>query len=371
MIAAARHRSSTWTEAAWLIAGIWLLGLIGMGLSVFLGSSEYPLPGYVRALLMAIAGALLSAAVWIAGARRQHSTAGRVAFFGLAVVAATVINVGLDLWTADVVRSMLGYPGAVRRIISDDPIRAFLMSLFVRTNVAVLGPAHAFFGMAAVALSAAVDSRDRDRMLSEAQAAASAAQLNALRYQLNPHFLFNTLNALQSLVETGRSADAGTMIERLSDFLRSTLVESAGGMTTVEDELVTIQDYLAIEAVRFGDRLSVSFDCPAEVRDALVPSFVLQPLVENALKHGVAPALAAVDVDIGAKIDGNELVVWVRNDTDSAASMQETSGVGVGLRNTRERLALLYRGAASLTAQAADGSYLATLRLPLQTGHPA
>jgi signal transduction histidine kinase len=361
-------RRSHLSEAAGLITGLWLLALGAMCLTVYLGTAEYPLQGYIRAVLMALTGAGLSAIVWSSGARRQFGTVGRALFFGAAILIAILIHVAIDLWTADLLRIAFGYPLPVRRVISDNWLRGVLMGLLVRSNVPVFATAHAFFGMAAVALSAAVESRERERMLAEAQAATTAAQLASLRYQLNPHFLFNTLNALQSLIESGRNADAKRMIERLADFLRSTLAEGTAALSTIEDELATIQDYLAIEAVRFGDRLRVHFDCPAAVREALLPTFVLQPLVENALKHGVAPALSAVDVDIAARIEGAHVIVSVRNGTMPGNDVNARRGAGVGLRNTSDRLALIYGDDASLTSEARDGSYCATLRLPLRIG---
>ncbi len=366
MDASATSRRATPSGAAWLIAGIWLLAFAGMCFSVLLATSEVPVQGFTRALLMAITGALLSAIIWKVGSRRRHGTMGRFVFFGVAILIATAVQVALDLWAAELIRVVGGFPEPVRRIISDNPVRTMLMNLLVSSNIFVFATAHAFFGMAAVALSAAVDSRERDRMLAEARAATSMAQLDALRYQLNPHFLFNTLNALQSLVESGRAADAGAMIDRLSDFLRSTLAGGTAGMSTLEDELATVQDYLAIEAVRFGERLTVRFDCPAEVRDALVPTFMLQPLVENALKHGVAPALVPVEVEIGARLERGDLLLWVKNDLHPSTDLIRTRGAGVGLRNTRERLSLAYGGAAELTTETGEGTFCAAIRMPLR-----
>jgi LytS/YehU family sensor histidine kinase len=245
------------------------------------------------------------------------------------------------------------------------------MTYLVGTNLAVFAVAHASFAMAAVALSGAVEARDRERQLAEARAAATAAQLTALQYQLNPHFLFNTLNAIGSLVETGRASEAGTMLDRLADFLRSTLAGSSGTMTSLDDEFATLQGYLEIESVRFGERMRVELECPAELRSVAVPTFILQPLVENALKHAVAPALRRVTVKVTARRRAEALVLTVEDDGDRPAAARSAGEGGVGLRNTRERLALLYGSRAALDARWADRGFRVAVTLPLdgQAGH--
>src|SRR5690606_1139451 len=148
----------------------------------------------------------------------------------------------------------------------------------------------------------------------EAERTATAARLAALRYQLNPHFLFNTLNAISSLVVTRRNAEAEGMLSRLSDFLRATLADVSDSVVSLDAELATLQTYLEVEALRFADRLIIEVDCPAALRDANVPGFILQPLVENAIKYAVAPAKRPVTIQIIAKRQGDALVLQVNDD---------------------------------------------------------
>lgn len=200
------------------------------------------------------------------------------------------------------------------------------------------------------------------RLIVEAQSTASRANLAALRYQLNPHFLFNTLNSISSLVMTKRLADAEQMLTLLSEFLRSTLSQKPDAPQTLEGELETVEAYLAIERIRFGDRLAVEVDCPPELRDAPIAHFLLQPLVENAVKHGVAPSSEPVTIRIDARAAGDDLVVAVEN--NCVAGQSSEHGTQVGLRNVRERLHAVYGERGHLETIQRESGYLALLRFP-------
>lgn len=215
--------------------------------------------------------------------------------------------------------------------------------------------------------------RERERQLadartaaSEANAAASAARLAALRYQLNPHFLFNTLNAVSAAVITGRSDEAESMLSKLADFLRVTLVADPEAMITLEDEMATLQAYLEIESVRFRERLAVEFVCPDDLRTALVPSFLLQPLIENAIKHAVSPTSDTVTIRLEANRDDGDLVVLVQDDGDGGHGGEVRPGAGVGLNNIRQRLEALYGPRGALQATPLAHGFLAMVRMPLQ-----
>jgi LytS/YehU family sensor histidine kinase len=218
--------------------------------------------------------------------------------------------------------------------------------------------------------------REREQQLadartaaSEARAAATAARLAALRYQLNPHFLFNTLNAVSSAVITRRNEEAEAMLSRLAEFLRVTLSADPEGLIPLDDELATLQAYLEIESERFRERLGVEFSCPDDLRGALVPSFILQPLIENAIKHAVAHTSRTVTIRLEAARDGDDLVVLVEDDGEGTAPGTR-KGTGVGLQNIRQRLEALYGARGVLQATGRERGFLAMVRLPLQWTAP-
>ena len=190
-----------------------------------------------------------------------------------------------------------------------------------------------------------------------AESLAHQARLQALRYQLNPHFLFNTLNAISTLVTDRRNADATKMIARLSDFLRLTLDAPDAEEVTLADEIEYARRYLEIEQVRFGNRLVVSFDVDERAWSARVPALLLQPLVENAIRHAVAPRPEGGHVTIGARVAGREVWLWVADDGPgiNEGGNGVASGNGIGLANTRERLHELYGPAHRFTLDNGTG----------------
>jgi signal transduction histidine kinase len=354
-------------ELAWLMLGLWSVGLLIMLVQAALAPPGAVHLTVLRILLMTITGTALSGMIWHVVFVRQKSLGARVALLFASLVLAIMVHAALDLLVLAVLDPWLGEVHVPVIVKFANPTRAFLMRVLVETNIILFAVLHSFFGIAAAALRSAIESRERERLLSEARAAAAGAQLAMLRYQLNPHFVFNTLNAIGSLVETGRNAQAGTMIEKLSDFLRSSLNSKEESFSTFEDELSTIGAYLDVEAVRFGDRLRVEYRVAEDVRLALVPSFMLQPLVENAIKHAVSPAMRRVTLLISAQADEDELVVTLEDDGPGVGneSSMRAKGAGVGLVNVRERLALLYGEAGSLSSGKRGEGYRAVLRFPL------
>jgi sensor histidine kinase YesM len=206
----------------------------------------------------------------------------------------------------------------------------------------------------------------QERYLAEANVAAQQAQLAALRYQLNPHFLFNSLNSISALIVTGRNRDAESMTNRLSAFLRTSLNADPTELIPLDDELALTEEYLDIESVRFGERLSISVDCAGESCDALVPSFLVQPLVENAVKHAVARSRAPIQIRIHATMEGKTLRIEVANDLppNDADDLLEGASAGVGLANVRRRLEAVFGKRATLVAGEAGGRFVATIRIP-------
>ena len=207
--------------------------------------------------------------------------------------------------------------------------------------------------------------------LSQARSAAQQAQLTALRYQLNPHFLFNALNSISALIVTHRNEDAERMTDKLSTFLRSSLNADPGQLIPLEDELALSEEYLDIESVRFGNRLDISVDCGPDACDLLVPSFLVQPLVENAIKHGVAESMQPVEVAISADVDEQGLCITVANDLPAKDSGSDgRHGGGVGLSNVRRRLRAVYGEDAKLIAGREGNRFVARVCIP-KLAHPS
>jgi two-component system, LytTR family, sensor kinase len=211
------------------------------------------------------------------------------------------------------------------------------------------------------------EARAREVRTAQLEARLAQAQLHALRLQLQPHFLFNTLNTISSIVyEDPRAADE--MIVRLGDLLRATLRASGRQEVTLEEELHSLDLYVEIMRARFDDRLVVSLDVDPSARGALVPQLLLQPLVENAIKHG-ASADATSTIDVSARREGGELVLEVRDrGRGLSGNAAEAIGRGVGLSNTVERLERLYGAAHSFALRNADGGGLAVnVLIPFHT----
>ncbi len=183
--------------------------------------------------------------------------------------------------------------------------------------------------------------------LVRAQVAAHQAQIKMLRYQLNPHFLFNTLNAISTLVLENRNADAESMLLRLSRFMRHTIDTDPEQLARLDEEARTQLLYLEIEAARFGDRLTVDCDIPPALADCLVPSLLLQPIVENCIKHAIGPSSTGGIVRIRASELAERLKVTVEDD-GPGLSGAAANPASIGLRNTRERLHTIYGANASV-----------------------
>jgi two-component system LytT family sensor kinase len=190
-----------------------------------------------------------------------------------------------------------------------------------------------------------------------------------LRYQLNPHFLFNTLNAISTLILDRSNETANQAVSRLSDFLRYTLDNDPMKRVTLGSELHAIELYLEIEKVRFGDRLVVNKEVEANALQALVPSLILQPLIENSIKYAISPSEDGGTLKISAKVHGGMLLLKLSDNGPGLGNGSKTKkSSGVGLKNTRERLQQFYGDDQAFTLAPNDPTGLMiTINIPFET----
>lgn len=223
------------------------------------------------------------------------------------------------------------------------------------------------------ALLAGAQTRESQRREERFRTAAKAAELRSLRYQVNPHFLFNALNSLSALVMTGRPDKAEQMIQSLSRFYRHSLSGDTSADVPLADEFDLQRQYLEIEKVRFPDRLRTRYELPEGLTTCQVPGMILQPLVENSVKYGVSASAAPVAIKIEAREEYGRLVVTVSDDSAGSArakskskSKTKSNGFGIGLANVRDRLAARFGDDASVTSgPLMGGGYQTEVRIPL------
>jgi hypothetical protein len=288
------------------------------------------------------------------------------AALGLGVIAATAVFSLVDLhyfkWL-----SLVAAPDWQRWALDVTPERLFTVGLLYLWT----------FCLVLTVLWAAGVGSAAERMRTQAaltEAARQRAEAAALRLQLNPHFLFNALNSVSSLVTLDRKGEAEEMLERLADFLRASLEADPMADVPLAREIDTVDAYLEIEDARFGERLETSIEVAEGLGEAMVPNFILQPLVENAVKHGVAAHKGRASVRVVARTDGGELVLSVVNVSEPAASDETAppvTGTGIGLANIRQRLALDHGERARLETKVLENGFSATIRLPLATRREA
>jgi hypothetical protein len=201
---------------------------------------------------------------------------------------------------------------------------------------------------------------------SRLEAELTRAQLHALRLEIEPHFLFNTLNAIAALIRLKDSRRALDMLVNLSEFMRANLDQSRDQLVPLSTEVEWVRRYVALQQTRFGDRLDVRYEVDADCVEATVPTLVLQPIVENALRHGAARQTERCHIVIGAARDHQRLTVWVHDD---GAGLRPDFDIdrhaGTGLRNTRSRLEQLYGGAATFDLRSSAGQTIVEIALPI------
>jgi len=221
----------------------------------------------------------------------------------------------------------------------------------------------AFYGVSLAACLAADyygKFREHERTAMRLEVSLAEARLHALDLQLRPHFLFNTLNSISALVRIERKHEATAMIAGLSELLRYSLEHSGDQQVPLASELAITERYLDIEQLRFPDRMRYELDADDDVRAARVPTLLLQPLVENAIRHGIAPVVAPGRITIRAYRDAR----WLRVDIFNTGTLAPDRGTGVGLRNIAERLRALYGDDYQFSLRAELGGVLASIALP-------
>ena len=283
----------------------------------------------------------------------------RIVVIVAAAIGLSLAQSYLDLYVGRGVAPLLGEEQRVAGIAAISTEGA-VIDVTLQQNIAFYRFMFGFYAAAAVTLMIA---RTRTR---EAAEAAQQAELETLRLQLAPHFLFNALNSLSALLTTDRLADARHMVQSLSGFFRSTLLHAGSDAVRLADELETAEDYLEVERVRFGDGLDIEIDCPPDLHDAAVPGMILQPLIENAVQHAASLSSEPVLIQVVVAAAGEILTVTVSNTLPAHPEETGRQGTGTGLRNTRERLKVLYGQKASFSAESRDGKHVAVITLPLR-----
>jgi two-component sensor histidine kinase len=214
------------------------------------------------------------------------------------------------------------------------------------------------------ALLAGVQARSAERREQQFRSAAKAAELRSLRYQVNPHFLFNTLNSLSALVMTGKADRAERMIQTISRFYRHSLATEPTADVSLRDEFDLQKLYLDIEAVRFPERLVTLFDLPEDLEEARVPGMILQPLVENSVKYAISAVARPVTITLAAREEFDRLVITVSDD-GPGVPQGASHGFGIGLANVRDRLEARFGPDIGFSSAPVPGGYRTEIRIPL------
>lgn len=336
----------------WVVGLFWIVQFCELTIVSFVESKATAWLSLEPRALVFLAGVLLTLVFVEVSARlerrpfRQRLVLTVIAALGLCLVLIT-INFGVFYITFTT--------GRVTFDLTDYVYTAFSWSWFFISIAA-----------AVLALSYNLDVQATERRLRAMEAVASEAQMAALRYQLNPHFLFNTLNSVAALVSAERNDRAELMVENLADFLRATLELDPLQDIPVSREIHLQKLYLAIEEVRFPTRLRLVFDLPDDLMDAMVPALITQPLVENAIRHAVARSAEPVTLRIAVARKNKDLLLVVEDDAKST-SQRAGGGTGVGLGNVKARLAARFATDQSVRIdRLAPSGFRVTLQLPLR-----
>jgi len=338
----------------------WVLhtaGWAGYGITTYAGFLIHDKPGNFLAVISAVAlcGFLLTLPLRYLYRRIWHGTpmvmasAVLLGSYAIAILWRLFINYMLTQWV-ETDWHPVGFL---------DRISGVMLSFYI-----VLCWSGLYFG-----IKYYLQSQEQTERVLAATTAAHQAQLKMLRYQLNPHFLFNTLNAISTLILDRQNETANLAVSRLSDFLRYTLDNDPMKRVTLGSELSALDLYLEIEKVRFGDRLVVHREVEAGALDALVPSLIMQPLIENAIKYAINPSEDGGALKISAKVHGGTLMLQLAdNGPGLNGNLKSGKSCGVGLKNTRERLQQIFGDSQALTlAPNSPTGLVVTINIPFET----
>lgn len=348
--------------AIYSILGFWLFYVVIVSLQAWI--QGWPNQGAMAERRVAVTafGILITFLLYLVLRRCDDKSFGTriaVAFVGAVPAAVLIAMVNYYLFNVyrpealfndpNMLREMAEQPQMVKSIAETAVTRFFFMSAWASLYLAI---------------SYASETREAERRVAAFAQAAKEAEIRALRYQVNPHFLFNTLNSLSSLVMTERTAEAESMIMNLSTFYRTSLSGDPLDDVQLAEEVRLQRLYLDIEAVRFPDRLKTVVDVPEELMAVCVPGLILQPLVENAIKYGVSGVNRPVTITIRAERTGRIIRLTIADDGRGPAA-KDKEGAGIGLANVRDRLQARFGEAAGLETHAPEGGgFVVTLTMP-------
>ncbi len=391
---AAQGRLSDWPLAVKSILGFWLFYALTLVARAFLGSD--PMTMLSNKMLVVLVGVVLTGGVYLAIASLTPGAsigkkavvaalASFVAAWGMAgsfFAAEYIMREPQEVFRYQtregIVISEKGHTLTVERRAQEPLVVTWPKMAELSANKRIRYAADVsvtwiFFFLAwsafYIATLAQREALEAQQRATEAESAARAAQVRALRYQVNPHFLFNTLNSLSSLIIGGRAEEAEAMVLKLSTFFRSSLTLDATADISLAEEIALQRLYLDIEKVRFPTRLKAEFDVPEELETARLPALILQPIVENAIKHAVSPTRDTVELRIAAREAGPGRITIEVSNSAGRQAQRKGNGVestGVGIANVCDRLKARFGSLASCEyGPTADGGYRVLLTLPL------
>ena len=296
---------------------------------------------------------------------RHWRALGRHAVAGVLVAIVQVVTVGAIFWFTT------GQYNGVATSLGNQ-VQRFFGNYFLESIVTYAGTAGVFVAIdfARAVRDEAVSRAQLEARAAELESSVAQARLDALSMQMNPHFLFNTLTAISGLIAQERRTEAREVIQRLGELLRQSLGNGNGAFSTVAREAALLEDYLYIQRLRFSDRLSARVDIDRDARDLFIPTMLLQPLVENAIRHGVEPREGKGTVHVSVTREASLVRISIA-DSGRGFSLGldgRPTREGIGIANTRERLDHIYGSAGSLTLRnRSEGGAEATVLLPALT----